>query len=580
MHVFRSYITRSAGLCCKALVVIAGTLLTTAPHRVNAATVNARSPALTDVATAISLAKEGDIVIVPAGTVSWNSVLTITKGITLQGATTVTNAGTRSATANDLTVIKDDSPLNTPSSGLIKAVLTPAQSFRLTGFTFTHGSRTSANDIGVVHLTSSASSSPVLNMRVDHCHFDHVYARNIQTDGWVYGVADHNYIVAQGSGQTFYINCASYGGYKLGHGAWADYPWFGTNKFFFIEDNTMVGNGVVPTSGAIDAEYGARYVVRHNDFTNCRPGWHGTEGNNRGCRAVEIYSNSFHWTIAPSGMNRSGAALIHDNKWDGVAANNSAHSQIAVFRESGAVTVKSTYGVADGTSPWDMNDTEGNGTYVAGHAPHVFDSGTVKSGSQSSLTATLTDSSKNWNTNQWAGYSVKQTNSSSACYLKGSYVISNTSNTITYSYYAATDRGPTLKFAGGDTYQIHRVLTGMDQVGRGKGQLLSGSDSSAINTVTGRSSWPQQALEPAMSWNNVYTPTNTAYGYCGSVPTEVEGRDYHNLGKGFSVDSTPSQVSGTFTAALNGAAYTVTYTYPHPLTGPAPPTNLSIVSAP
>ena len=55
MHVFRSHLTRSPGLCCKALVVIAGALLTTAPHQLDGATINARSPALADVATAIAL---------------------------------------------------------------------------------------------------------------------------------------------------------------------------------------------------------------------------------------------------------------------------------------------------------------------------------------------------------------------------------------------------------------------------------------------------------------------------------------------------------------------------------------------
>jgi hypothetical protein len=580
MHIFRPHLTRPAGLCCKALVVVAGMLLTTAPYRVNGATISARSPALADVMTAITLAKEGDIVSVPAGTASWNSVLTITKGITLQGATTVANAGTKSATANDLTVIKDDSPLNTTSSGLIKAKLSPAQSFRLTGFTFTHGSRTSLNGIGVVHLTSGTGSSPTSNMRVDHCHFDHIYARNIQTDGWAYGVADHNYIVAQGNGNSFYINCGNYGGYTLGHGAWADYPWFGTNKFFFIEDNTIVGNGSVPTSGAIDAEYGARYVVRHNDFTNCRPGWHGTEGGNRGCRAVEIYDNSFHWTMIPTAMNRSGTALIHDNKWDGNPSSNSSHSQIALFRGSGAVSANTTYGMADGTSPWDMNDTEGNGTYVEGHAPHLFDSGTATSGSG----GTLTDLSKHWTPNQWVGFSLKQTTASSPCYPKGSYIISNTSNTITYSYYPFTDRGPTLQFSGGQTYQIHRILVMMDQVGRGKGDLLSGTTTSATNTVTGRDGWPHQALEPAMSWNNKHLPDNIVYGFSTSVPTERQGKDYYNLGAGFSADSTPSQVTSIYTAALNGSNYTGTYTYPHPLTSglagpsaPSPPTDLKIV---
>jgi hypothetical protein len=570
MHVFRSHLTQSAGPCSKALAIMAGALLTTVPHQVNGATISARSPALADVTTAISLAKDGDIVIVPEGTANWASDLIITKGITLQGQTTINGAGTSTATASDKTIIKNDA---TSKPNMINVTITAAQSFRLTGFTI-QANLSKGTQVGL----GSSGSTPATNMRVDHCHFVGFTGRGVWTSGWVYGVADHNYMQPSGNGQCFFINTASYGGKLLGHGAWADYPWFGTNKFFFIEDNTMVGNGIVTTSGAIDAENGGRYVVRHNDFTNCRPGWHGTEGANRGCRAVEIYDNSFHWKIIPSVMNRSGVALIHDNKWDGTAASSPNHSQIAVFRVTGATAPDGTYGIADGTSSWDVNDTEGNGTYIAGHAPHVFDSGTAKSGTQSSLNATLTDSSKNWSPNQWAGYSVKQMNTSSPCYGKGSYIVSNTSNTITYAYYSATDRGPTLKFAAGDAYQIHRVLVALDQVGRGKGDLLSGSDNTAINTATNRREWPRQALEPAMSWNNVYTPSNTAYGYGGSTPTEIEGRDYHNLGKGFSADSTPSDVSNTYTATLNGVAYTGTYTYPHPLTStPLPPTNLTIV---
>ena len=53
-----------------------------------ATTINARSPSLTDVRTAIASAADGDTVIVPAGTAVWRDTLTITKGITLQGQTT------------------------------------------------------------------------------------------------------------------------------------------------------------------------------------------------------------------------------------------------------------------------------------------------------------------------------------------------------------------------------------------------------------------------------------------------------------------------------------------------------------
>src|SRR5947207_2269780 len=106
----------SAGLVLAAVFVVAP-----AP----AASITARSPALADVSTAISAAKGGDTVVVPAGTASWTSVLTITKGITLLGATTITNAGTQNPTVKDLTIIQDNSPLNTTQSGLIKAALNP-----------------------------------------------------------------------------------------------------------------------------------------------------------------------------------------------------------------------------------------------------------------------------------------------------------------------------------------------------------------------------------------------------------------------------------------------------------------------
>jgi hypothetical protein len=554
------------------------------PALVGAATINAASAALTDVTTAVAAAVDGDTVIVPAGTASWTSVLTITKGITLQGATTVTNAGTQNPTASDLTVIKDDSPLDTIQSGLIKVDLTPNQSFRLTGFTFASGVRTTLNDNGVVQLTSDTNSAPVTNVRVDHCHFDHIYGRNIQTGGWVYGVADHNYIVAQGNGQSFFINDGTYGGYQLGHGAWADYPWFGTAKFFFFEDNTVVGNGIVTTSGTTDAEYGARFVVRHNYLSNANVGCHGTEGSNRGGRAFEMYDNVSNWTIIPSAQLRSGTALIHDNTWTGTAAGTPTHTSIVIYRENGGVPANTNYAPADGTSPWDANDTEGNGTYVEGHSPHLFISGQASTtGSISGGQATMTDATKSWTVDQWAGYSITQTNPLAASYQKSSYIISNTAHTITYYYYSATDRGPNLTFAAGDSYQIHRVVTALDQGGRGKGDLLSGGSMAApINTVTGTMQWPHQALEPAMSWNNVYTPTGVAYGFDSAIPTELGGRDYYNLGKGFSVDTTPSQVSTIYTATLNGVAYTGTYIYPHPLVSgvPTAPSNLRVVSGP
>ena len=74
MHVFHASLTPSARICWKALGLVAAGLLTIVPHQANGATINARSPAFIDVATAISLAKDGDTVVVPAGSASWTAL--------------------------------------------------------------------------------------------------------------------------------------------------------------------------------------------------------------------------------------------------------------------------------------------------------------------------------------------------------------------------------------------------------------------------------------------------------------------------------------------------------------------------
>jgi hypothetical protein len=211
-----------------------------------------------------------------------------------------------------------------------------------------------------------------------------------------------------------------------------------------------------------------------------------------------------------------------------------------------------------------VNDTEGNGTYVEGHPPFLFASGSATSGTTISGEATFSDSTKNWTPNQWIGYSIKNTDPASASYRRGSYIIGNGAHSISYAYTIDVAGRGQLIFNAGDTYEIHRVLVMMDQNGRGKGDQVAGDP--PINTTTGTASWNHGALEPCYSWNNIYTPTAEALGYYSPSPTTIANRDYYNLGAGFPRDSTPAQVSATYTAALNGLDYVGPYIYPHPLT--------------
>jgi hypothetical protein len=484
---------------------------------------------------------DGDTITLPAGAFSWTTHININKGITLQGQTTINGAGTSNPAIADLTIVGDDSNHGTNQLGLVRVTLNSTQSFRLTGITFTHGVSNTSGNNGAVRVTNS-DVQPSTSVRIDHCHFDYIHWEcNIWIKGWVYGVDDHNVFDCNPGNLSHLIWHNTWGGAVAGDGSWADFPYYGTEKFWFIEDNTIRGGG-----GSIDVMNGGRYVARHNYFQDANPNSHGTEGGpQRGARAREVYDNVFNFTSSWSGQEqRSGGAIWHDNSWIGLDSNDRNHTSLSIFREMGAIGNNlSLWGLAGGSNPWDMNDPHG-----------LYESGASSAGLAG---GSLRDAQKHWTTNQWAGYSVTNTNPASACYLHSSYIISNTSNTITYCFYAAGDRGAPLLFTEGDTYQIYRVLTALDQNGRGKGNLIS---------VTSPKAWPNEALEPCFSWNNVHAPTGHAYGFGSRFPTEITNRDYYNLGAGFPPDTTPQQVINTYTAALNGVDYTGPYVYPHPLT--------------
>src|ERR1700757_3995357 len=74
---------------CAVPSAVLAVLLFAASSGAQARMINAASPSLADVKRAVVSAADGDTVIVPAGTSAWTSALTITKGITIQGQTTV-----------------------------------------------------------------------------------------------------------------------------------------------------------------------------------------------------------------------------------------------------------------------------------------------------------------------------------------------------------------------------------------------------------------------------------------------------------------------------------------------------------
>ena len=251
-------------------------------------------------------AVDGDTITLPSGRFDWTTRLNITKSITIQGNTTISGAGTSSCSANDLTIVKDDVPRST---SIIRATLNPSSSslFRLTGITFAPGTTTRYGSTdGAFQILVSPTTMPLFNVRIDNCHFALLYQGKIILPlNWTFGVVDHCYFEVRAPTFPFYVQTGSYGGIAgdvIGNGSWADYPWYGTNKFFFIETNSFTSLNTTQPKALVDADHGARFVVRHNYIHNLVPQNHGTEGGlMRGSRCEEIYDNHIDCTLTWSG---------------------------------------------------------------------------------------------------------------------------------------------------------------------------------------------------------------------------------------------------------------------------------------
>jgi hypothetical protein len=147
----------------------------------------------------------------------------------------------------------------------------------------------------------------------------------------------------------------------------------------------------------------------------------------------------------------------------------------------------------------------------------------------------------------------------------------------------------------------------IDQVGRGKGDLLTGVFPNKLDSVTGTIAWPNQEIEPVYEWLDT---NNTGPLASSEVPDVIaQNRDYYVYTSSFTgatgtgsglLSARPSTCTAGPGGNTNGVAYWATdtntlyvcnptntwttyytpFTYPHPLTvgsgtPPAAPTNLS-----
>ncbi len=460
-------------------------------------TYTAKSCNQSDVNTVINgpthTAVAGDTIIIPAGTCTWTSGLSISVGITLTGSGTPNTGPSTFGSGTLNTVIIDNGG---SSNALIGVTGLPyGQTFTLSLLDIEPESSTSSL-ISPIQLAGSCTSSGCPNVRIDNIGFGLTTPWTesgnggqadwlIRTDN-VFGVLDHN-TVPTGSGvQFFNPNHSAY----LGVGGFGDNSWAqpdslgGANNLYAENNNiyvtlTAADCEIAPAGGGVG---GCRYVGRFNNITSSNGvgifGNHGleTDGRPQGGRQIEVYGNTVACILSSCNTltgYRSGTGFIFGNtitEASGAWFNSFAASSVyrSVFTAGGG------WGACGGSSPYDTNDGV------------VYYSGTT-----STSGTTLTDSSKSWTTNQFiptgAPYSVYDT-------TQGWWaeIASNTATTLTIQQ-SIPEQVNT--FNSGDSYKILRATVCADQVGRGQGNYVSGSTPSPASPLA-------QALDPIYEWDD------------------------------------------------------------------------------
>jgi hypothetical protein len=354
-------------------------------------------------------AANGDIVSIPAGTCIWTSPLstTLSKSIVIRGAgaeipsmscTFAPGVACTKTAGTDNTTIVDGSRATSELWGITTG--SASTSFRLTGIAFQSGK---IENSGMVFVGGNSR-----NVRIDHCHFiatSSFAGRSIWFGGAVYGVTDHNVFTNENSDQNeIHFGNGNDGGTLQGDGSWAAPTSFGGSTFMYVENNILDDTAVTNTHNAVDdCDTGGKGVLRFNSVLNGDFLGHptGHAGEDRGCRALEIYGNTLKGNDTAGRYLydvlfwASGTSLVWGN-WSSAGYENYI---ILIAARTSPRTMGYTQapppmgwgycGTANGPSPWDGNTDStgypcldypgrGQGDLLSGLFPQVRDTKTGK----------------------------------------------------------------------------------------------------------------------------------------------------------------------------------------------------------
>jgi hypothetical protein len=498
------------------LVAVLAPLMTEAGCQGSHPSLLAVSTSYGDVKDCISAADDGDTIIVPPGASSWYRAMNVSKAISIigngNGATVITGTGTG-------ILIWHTKATGGSPSGLA----------RLSGFTFKSsesggGCVGSADRVAMVEFDGSSA-----NVRVDHNRFEATACGAIHLHENVRGVFDHNEVVNIRLPLAHMliiehehwhgISYDSTFGNCCGDGSWSSDSTMGTGDQLTVEDNTFT-NQCRPLN---DCHYftndfaGARVTYRFNIFNDAAIASHGTEsgGRMRGFRHWEVYRNQFNWTNGslpdPGGL-RGGTGKLFQNHLNPSGRGSFQHG----FSGN---TYRRNYPVFE-FYPWSMcgiyrvTSLTRSGTIAT--ATHDGPPREAASGG-SYLTISGVINEPSWNGTKKV---VRTADNKFDFYVpRGGATTATGTITIQSPFDGNTDS------------------TGypcMDQIGRGKGLLITGTEPAGLRDdhQVPDPDPPQpvaQALEPVYNFKNLLSGVEAPFDDNNPVDVTVQNRDFYNL---------------------------------------------------
>ncbi len=492
-----------------------------------------------------------------------NDTITITQNISMTGSQLTWNAkqdasllgqGDLSVTGGgDVTTITDDDASNhLPLTINIDA--TAGHNFRMAGLTIAGGTGV-LKDNGLVQINGPGT------IRIDHTHWNiqsySLAVTPLTIGDRVYGVIDHSILDLYTNGAIHVVNGSGPDG--QGNTSWASDTNFGTASFFFAENNVF--NGDVPStfpSRTTDTFSAGRLVLRYNTLgfmAGPEPHATGHSGDDRGQRAGEVYQNHFVMLPGEDVNPRGPAQDIADMSsgptmvWGNIGDTGTLKTGYALKTTRKGYQ---TYAQPPVPSGWGYC-----GPSTSGNAPAI---GTVNViGGTTVAWASGTTFDTSWPADSMIIITGALCDSASSPGITTSCGISsvNTSTSITLSQTVGGSGVLTgaAYYVGSAWDQNAETTTGnacIDQTGRGKGDMLSGTfgvGGGKINNASGIVSWPNQALEPGYIWMDSFTPApgwgNIIYGNESSGRI-VADRDYYEQASAANTNgASPQPFTGT-----------------------------------